>query len=340
MKLTGIGDLFIPEKYIEEGFRNLKKDGIKINTVQWKINSFQELQRIAISIEKSNSDYYEPPDCILEKLHDANILITHFCPITKRVIDNSPKLKTIGVLRSGYQNINIDYASKKNIIVFNTPGRNADSVADFTIGMIIAECRNIAKGHNGIKTGTWIRDYPNSGHIPDLPGKTVGIIGLGEIGKKVAKRLSGFDVKLLGYDPFVDKVENMEMVSLKKLMADSDFVTIHAKLNEKTKEMIGEEHFKVMKSTAYFINTSRAGLIDEKALYNVLKNNSIAGAALDVFEKEPPGKDYPLVKLENVTVTPHMAGGSSDAFINSPKLLAREIHNYLQGLYSKFIVSS
>lgn len=338
MNLVGIGDLFIPEKYIRIGFKTLK-NSINIKTVQWKVRNFQELQRIAILIEKNNSDIYEPPDYILYAIRNADMIVTHFCPITKRIIDNSPQLKIIGVLRSGYENVNVDHATEKGILVFNTPGRNADSVADFTIGMIISECRNIARGHNGLKNGVWIRDYPNSGNIPDLLGKTVGIIGLGEIGKKVAKRLSGFDVKILGFDPYVGDVKNINKVSLEKLMMESDFITIHAKLTDKTKGMIGEKHFKMMKKTAYFINTSRAGLIDERALYNILKKENIAGAALDVFEKEPPGKDYPMVKLENVTLTPHMAGGSNDAFINSPKLLAVEIQNYLQESNSKFKVN-
>jgi D-3-phosphoglycerate dehydrogenase / 2-oxoglutarate reductase len=237
--------------------------------------------------------------------------------------------------------VNIEHATARSVLVYNTPGRNADAVADFTVGMMICECRNIARGHHGLKEGRWLRDYPNSGQIPDLPGKTVGLIGMGEIGRRVARRLAGFQVRILGYDPYCgDPPPEVHMVDLSLLMAEADFVSVHARLTRETEQMIGGELIARMKTTAYFINTSRAGLVDERALYEALKHRRIAGAALDVFEEEPPGKGYPLVALENVTLTPHMAGGSNDAFFNSPARLAAEMEKLWDGQGSPFVVNA
>jgi len=339
MKLLGIGDLFIPKEYIERGFECLKSYGVKIETVNWYVGNFDQLQEINLKIEKNGSEFIEPDECIYEAAKTADIIITQFCPITKNLIDHCKQLKVIGVLRSGIENVNLQYATSKGIIVINTPGRNADAVADFTIGMLISECRNIARGHAGLKKGQWIRDYPNSNYIPDLPGKTVGIIGLGEIGKKVARRLSGFDVNILGYDPYVGQVDGVEMVSLDELAARSDFITIHVRSNKETIGMINKQFISKMKPTSYLINTSRADIIVEEDLYDALKNHKIAGAALDVFSIEPPGIDHPIITLENVTVTPHMAGGSTDAFINSPQKLASEIKKLWESKEPKNIVN-
>jgi D-3-phosphoglycerate dehydrogenase len=340
MKLVGIGDLFIPNDYILSGFKELEKLGVEVTAVEWKLKDFEELQNINLAVEHGGSEAYDPPQYILDAVIDADIIITEFCPITKKVIDSCKNLKIIGVLRAGYENINISYASSKNILVYNTPGRNADAVADFTIGLMICESRNIARGHMGLKNGKWIREYPNSGHIPDLPGKNVGIIGLGEIGLKVARRLTGFDVNILGYDPFVTNPPyGIKMVSLAELMRESDFVTIHVRATKETENMVNRDLIFMMKPTAYFINTSRSSVADEKAIYEALQNGRIAGAALDVFDVEPPGKDYPLVMLDNVTITPHMAGGSNDAFLNSPKKLAAEIIKVWDCEKSRFIIN-
>jgi D-3-phosphoglycerate dehydrogenase len=329
MKLVGIGDLFVPCWAISRGFAALAQYGVQVATVEWKLDGFDQLQAINLQIEQHGSDAVEPPEAIYEAAVDAEILITHFCPVTRRLIDACPRLQIIGVLRGGYENVNFAYARERGLLVFNTPGRNAAAVADFTVGMIIAEARNIARGHHGLKNGEWIRNYPNYQHIPDLPGRTVGLIGLGEIGRKVARRLSGFDVRILGYDPYVAPLliapYGVQLVGLDELLTASDFVSLHARLTAETRHLIGRRELALMKPTAYLINTARAGLVDEEALYKALSEGRIAGAALDVFEKEPPGRDYPLVNLPNVTLTPHMAGGSVDAFINSPKRLAADM---------------
>ena len=340
MKIIGIGDLFIPNEYILSGFKQIADQGVEVETIDWKLQDFQELQNINLAVEHGGSEAYEAPQYILDAIKDADIIITEFCTVTKKMIDACSHLKVIGVLRAGTENINVAYATERNILVYNTPGRNADAVADFTVGSIICESRNIARGHLGLKNGDWIRIYSNSGFIPDLPGKTVGIIGLGEIGQKVAKRLVGFDVNLLGYDPFVkDPPYGIKMVSLEQLMEESDFVTIHVRAMKETENLVNEDLIARMKPTAYFINTSRSSVANEKALYLALKDKKIAGAALDVFDVEPPGKEYPLVKLDNVTITPHMAGGSNDAFFNSPKKLAAEMIKLWKGEPSRFIVN-
>lgn len=340
MKIVGIGDLFIPGNYIEKGFEKLKKTGVELEVLDWQLKGFQELQNINLLIEKKGSEAYEPAEYMLEFVKDADIIISQFFPINSTVINNCNNLRMIGVLRSGYENINVDYATKQGITVINTPGRNADAVADFTMGMLLSECRNIARGHLGLKNGKWIREYPNTDYIPDLVGRTVGIIGLGEIGQRVARRLTGFDVNILGYDPYVNELtDKIKFVSLEELMSKSDFVTIHARLTAQTEHLINEKLLGLMKPTAYLINTSRSGLVDENALYHVLKEKKIMGAALDVFDVEPPGRDYPLVQLENVTITPHMAGGSIDAFLNSPKKLAAQLMRLAKGERIKNIVN-
>ncbi len=340
MKLVGIGDLFIPHEYIKKGFAQVEALGVKVSTFDWKLSGFQELQAINLKVEKGGAAAYEPPSEVYEAVRDADILITQFCPASAGLIAAAERLKVLGVLRAGYENIDVAAATERGILVLNTPGRNADAVADFAVGMLLAEARNIARGHAGLKEGRWIREYPNSGMIQDMPGKTVGLVGLGEIGRKVARRLSGFDVEILAYDPFVkEPPAGVTMVALPELMARSDFVTIHARLTKETEGMIGGELIGTMKKTAYLINTSRSALVDEKALYAALEAKRIAGAALDVFDLEPPGADYPLVRLPNVTVTPHMAGGSNDAFYNCPKLLAAELAKFLSGGEPRAVVN-
>ncbi|MCB2293620.1 2-hydroxyacid dehydrogenase [Clostridium algoriphilum] len=340
MKIVGIGDSLIPENYIKEGFKNFEEQGVKVETIQWRLESYKELQNINLMVETGGSEAYEPPKYIFDAVKDADIIITQFCPITKKLIDYCDNLKAVGVLRGGYENINFQYADEKGIIVFNTPGRNANAVADFTVGLLISECRNISKSHLNLKDGKWVRDYTNADSVPDLADKIVGIIGFGEIGRKVAKRLAGFDMKIVSYDPFFrGKVLDVEMVTLEKLMRISDFVTLHARLTKDTEGLINKDLLSLMKPTAYLINSARSGLIDEKALYDALKNKKIIGAALDVFDEEPPSKEYPLLTLENITVTPHLAGGTKDAFTNSPKLLAAEMIKVLTGVKSRYVVN-
>lgn len=331
MKVVGIGDLLIPKEYIEEGFKCFKDYGAQLEVVEWSLNSYEELQNINLLVETKGCQVYEVPKYIVDAVKDADIIITQFCPITKEVIDNCKNLKAIGVLRGGYENVNLDYANRKGITLLNTPGRNSNAVADFTVGLLISECRNIAKSHRNLKNGEWIRDYSNAEYVPDLADKTVGIVGFGEIGRKVAKRLEGFDMKVVVYDPFLKGDSEVNKVSLEELMKTSDFVTLHARLTKETEKLINKDLLGLMKPTAYLINSARSGLVDEEALYEALKNKEIAGAALDVFDKEPPGKEYPLVTLENVTITPHLAGGTKDAFTSSPNILGKEMIKLLSG---------
>ena len=178
---------------------------------------------------------------------------------------------------------------------------------------------------------------------PEISYRTKGFIGFGAIGARVKHPLNGFDMNFLVYDPYlpaeIAEKEGVKLCSLDEVLAGSDFVSVHCAVTPQTTGMIGAEEFKKMKPTAYFINTSRSGLVDEKALWQALKDHKIMGAALDVYDREPPGKDYPLVTLDNVTLSPHMAGGSRDAFTQSPGMLAREMLSFPEDKTSRFLVN-
>jgi D-3-phosphoglycerate dehydrogenase len=329
MKLVGIYDLFIKKEYFELGLQPLQQFGIEINTVEWKVGEIGKFQEINLKVEKEGSEAIEPTQEVMDAIRDADIIVTHFCTITKNVIDHCKNLKMVCVLRGGVENVNVDYATKNDILCVNTPGRTANAVADFTIAMVLAEVRNIARAYSCLKEGKWVRDFSNKDHVYNLFDKTFGIIGLGEIGRKVAQRLSGFETRLLGYDPFVSQADvealGVRLVSLDELMAQSDMITMNARLTKETFHMVGAHEISLMKPTAYIVNTARSGLIDEAALYEALKAKKIMGAALDVFDEEPTPLNYPLTSLDNVTITPHLAGGTVNTMTDSPKLLARNL---------------
>jgi D-3-phosphoglycerate dehydrogenase len=288
-----------------------------------------------LQLEKGGVD--AAPTCkpLLDACTDKDIIVVHVASINKEIINASKNLKVAAVLRGGYENADIEALTKRGIKLINAPWRSAHAVADFTVGMMIAANKNIAHSYKLICEGKWCKKYVNQEYIHDMRTCTVGIIGFGYIGRQVAKRLSGFDSKVIIYDPFMDpnviKEAGYTPVTFEELLAQSDFVTVHIRLSEKTNKFIGEKEFSQMKSTAYFINTARAGIVDTDALINALQTKSIGGAAIDVFDEEPLPSDSPFLKLDNVTLTSHLAGTSCDTMHNSVEIGFDDIKKYLQG---------
>ena len=331
-----IGDLFVAEDAMREGLAPLEELGYRVETTTFDAGDYDALQASCLQVEKNGPDSIDLDPALRERMLAADMVVVHFCPVGRSIIDASQNLELIGTCRTGMTNLDTAAAQEKGVDVVNARGRLADAVADFTVGLMICEVRNIARGHEALRRGRWRRDYHNVGRIPDLPGYTVGLIGLGAIGQGVAKRLNGFGMKVLAADPYVpDDILNelnAERVEIDDLMGRSDFISVHVDVRPETRNLVDRRRIGLMKPTAYFINTARAEVVDEAALIEALQQDRIAGAALDVFTEEPPPPDHPLLQLDNVTLTPHMSGGSDDAFRRSPQLLCRLIREKLTEL--------
>ena len=259
-------------------------------------------------------------------------------PMTPAVIQKGKNLKIIAKNGVGYDNIDLKAATEQHIYVTFTPGAVERTVADSTFAMILALARNIPQGDAVIRKGKWPRMIGM-----DVSNKKLGILGLGRIGKNVVRRSKGFDMDVYACDPLGDTAfceENgVHLVDLETLFKTCDIVTIHAPLNETTRHIINEKILSLMKPEALLINTSRGDLIDEQALYHALKEKKIAGAAIDVYSKEPPDIDFPLFELENVVVTPHIAGYSSDAIRHSGSMVAESVVAALRGEVPPHVVN-
>jgi D-3-phosphoglycerate dehydrogenase len=234
------------------------------------------------------------------------------------------------VLRGGTENVDVARATERQIAVLNTPGRNARAVAECTLGLILSEVRNIARAHAALKAGHWTRDFPNHDFIPELNGKTVGLVGYGSVARLLAGYLQAMGSRIIAFDPFVaGETHPAEMVDLDTLMCQSDVISIHARLTEDTRHLVGERQLRQMKPTAVLVNTARSGLVDEQVLVGVLQERAIMGAALDVFDQEPLAPDHPLLGLDNVTLVPHIAGSTIDAFLGSVTLMSGHLRRML-----------
>lgn len=326
-KCLAIADLFINNEMMEKGLVLLKKKGFHIDVKEWRHNNLEELQKDNINLEQKGSEAVDLPDYLLEGIEKYDYIITQFAPIGKKVIDKATKLKFIGVLRAGTENVNLEYASKKGIAVYNTPGRSETSVSEYTVGLILNEIRNISRSERKLREGKWEKFFPNGMLMPELKESIVGLVGYGAIGQKVADLIRPFGAEIIFYDQYFKGDTTDRQVSLEELITQADIISMHYRLTPETRNMINKKHFKKMKNSAVVVNSARSGLINEKDLVEALKTKEIVSAAVDVFEQEPLPKNHPYYSLENVTITPHIAGSTIGNFANSPKILAKRIIN-------------
>ena len=344
MKLVVVGDIHVPSKNFIEAIEKLNIKIDEIVELEWKVKDKEDFQKRILNIEKGGSSAEEPPLELYDEIVDADILLVHFCPIPKEVIQKSQKLKLIGTCRGGLEHIDVQTATEKNIPVIHVI-RNAEPVADFTLGLILSETRNIARSHESIKNGHWRKEFVNSKHTTLLKNQKVGLVGLGHIGRLMASKLNALGVDVIGYDPYVKREDledaniNIEMVSSETLFKESDIVSLHLRLTEETEGMVNKELLSLMKPTSYLINTSRAGVINKEDLIKVLEAGEIMGAALDVFWEEPLPEGSPLLSLDNVTLTTHLAGDTVDAIPKSPKLLVEEINKFYEKGTSNMVIN-
>jgi D-3-phosphoglycerate dehydrogenase len=266
---------------------------------------------------------------LIGKIARYDAMIVGIETITDKAIQAAQRLKIIAKHGAGVDNIDVAAATGKGIALMSAPGANSDAVADLTVGLFLALAREISSADRSVRGGDWPRIVGTQ-----FNGKVLGIIGLGQIGKKVARRAQGFDMKILAYDVAKDETFarewGVDYVTLDEVLRKSDFVSIHIPLGPSTRRMIGQRELSLMKREAFLVNISRGDIVDEKALYHSLKESAIRGAALDVFQHEPP-EGSPLFMMDNVIATPHMGAYTMEALRDTGMICARGIVEILQG---------
>lgn len=286
-----------------------------------------------VKIKEYLGDFGEVADFI----GDAEVLVMHQSPITDGMLARLPNLRLIACSRGGPVNVDIEAARARNVAVVRAPGRNATAVAEFTIGAILAETRKIRAGHEALRAGNWRGDlYRADTTGRELNEMTVGVIGYGKIGTRVTKLLRAFGTEVLVCDPYVqldpeDAQAGVKQVSLDTLLGESDVVTLHSRVSEETTGMINKESLQQMKSDALLVNTARGPLCNYDDLYEALRDGVIGSAMLETFSVEPTPPDWPLLQLENVTLTPHVAGASVRTVTFAAEQLAEDVRRYFAG---------
>lgn len=275
----------------------------------------------------------------VERIQGENIeiLVVEADFVMREVFEKATKLKLLGVCRADLTNVDVKAATDHGVPVINTPARNNVAVAELTVGLMLSLVRHIPDAHHMVISGQWVD--PTAAYFnlrgSELTGKTIGIVGFGAIGRHVAKMLSGFDTTVLASDPYVTAEKMRELgvkrVELDELLAQSDFVTLHCISVPETMGLISAQRIALMKPTAYLINAANAYVIDNEAIIRALKEKRIAGAAFDVFETWPVRPDSPLLKLDNVVLTPHVGGATDETVMRHSQMIADDVERFLRG---------
>lgn len=270
---------------------------------------------------------------LIDACREADGVIVQYCAITERVIRAMERCRVIIKYGIGVNNIDVDAASAKGIYVCNVPDYGVDEVSNHAIAMMLALSRGLKSLNESLTSGAW-------GYAPVVPlhrmaGSTLGLVGLGRIPSLVAKKMAGFGLRILAYDPFARpeaaRELGVELVEFDTLVAESDYISIHCPLTPRTQGLFGSETFRRMKSTAILVNTARGPVIQQQALEEALRTGELAGAGLDVYEQEPLPKDSPLLHMSNVICTPHCAWYTEEAVTAVQEKAAQEAANVLTG---------
>ena len=271
---------------------------------------------------------------IAEDVKDCDAILARTAPFPREVIEAGKRLRVIGRHGVGCDNIDVGAATERGIYVTYAPESNANSVAEYTIGMIIALARYFFSSDRAVRAGQW--EMRNKFPAVDLEGKTLGLIGAGRVGSMVAKKaFFGLDMKILVFDPYIKEIKGVPgaevTTDLESVFTQADFISLHVPATPETKGMVGKKQFEMMKKEAFFVNASRGEIVNEKELFETLKNRRIAGAALDVYDPEPPHADNPLFDLDNVILSPHNAALTKEAMTRMALHATMGIDDVLSG---------
>ena len=300
------------------------------NTITNGDISLKELETIG------EVEYFDliPEDEVIKVAENSDVIITNKTPITARIMDECKNLKFVTLFATGYNNIDIEYAKEKGIVVSNVPGYSTDAVAQHTFAFILELALNLSKYNSSVMAGDWAAcdkfcyfSYP----LMELKGKTLGILGFGNIGKKVAEIGKAFGMKIIAFNRSEKKEDGVEFVSKEELFKRSDFLTLHCPLNEGTRDIVNKDSISLMKETAFLINTARGACVNEEALSEALNSGKIAGAAVDALEIEPMKENHPYLKTKNILITPHIAWAPNETREKLIGLVAENIRAFMRG---------
>ncbi|MGI6776467.1 MAG: 2-hydroxyacid dehydrogenase [Acetivibrionales bacterium] len=342
MRCLAIGDTLLSNEHFDMVLKNC---GLfeKYRSILWKEGqSRSQFREVIRRLETLGSRAYIPSDEIFNAIQDVEVLFIHYHPVPGELIEAAPDLKYILSARGGVENIDIAAAKERGITIINCPAHNAVAVAEYTIGLIISEMRNISRADASLRKGIWRESYPNAERIGELSDAVVGLIGFGTIGRLVAERLRAFGTTVLVYDPYVSaseiEAEGCKAVTMEVLLKTADVVSLHGRIPNGAPPLISAKELSIMKPTSYLINTARAVLVDMDALYDALKNRKIMGAAIDVFPKEPLPENYPFLKLDNCTITNHRGGDTYNSYAKAPVLLLKQFKELLDTGKTRFMI--
>lgn len=342
MNCFAIGDIQIPKEHFDAA---LASCGLfeSYRSAYWDIcETRAQFRDVIRSLETIGPDSFKPSEKVLASVRDVDVLFTHHHPVSGALMDAAPKLKIIASARGGVENIDLKAMRERGVRLLHCPNHNAVAVAEYTIGLMICEMRNMARADRALRQGVWREDYPNRQKIGELSDANVGILGFGTIGRLVASRLQAFGTTILAHDPYVPDAEIAAAGCIpcakETLLRQTDIVTLHSRAAQNQPPVIGPAELAMMKPSAYLINTARAMLVDMDALYTALKEKRLMGAAIDVFATEPVPSDFSLLALDNVTLCNHRGGDTYNSYAHAPRLLLGQLKALLETGKTKFLI--
>ncbi|MGM0214359.1 2-hydroxyacid dehydrogenase [Enterococcus sp. AZ109] len=345
-KIVVVGDPFVPATSLVKAAQQLDLSGtVEIKAFDWCLQQSREEFRQTIKIiEHEGPNDFELPEGLIAALKDATILLVHIAPVSKEMLQAARKLQLIGTCRGGLEHIDLAEWEKRPEVQLLHVIRNAEPVADFTIGLMYSVVRNIAYSYKEVQAGNWPQHFPNDQYKTSLSTMTVGLIGLGYIGKLVVKKLNGLGIPVIAYDVFADEEElknagyQLQLKDIETIFQQADIISLHLRVVPETINLIDQQLLRLMKPSAYLINTARPDILNKSDFYEILAQKRIAGAGIDVVWEEPIPKDDPLLNLDNLIITSHIAGDTIDAIERSPELLVQELNRYLKQGKSELLI--
>jgi D-3-phosphoglycerate dehydrogenase len=325
MRILAAGDHFVLPSLLSDALRAQAADAeIRELTLPWPVEPFGPVGEVE---EASGTE-----DALIEALRGVTACVTQMAPVTAKVLAGAPELKLVAVARGGPVNVNVKAATERGVLVCYAPGRNATATAEFTVGLILCALRRIPHTHAALTLrGEWAGEYYTySATGPELEGGTVGLVGYGAVGSRVARILAAFGAEVLVYDPYAPDAPN-RVDTLDDLLVRSDVVSLHARLTPETRGLIGARELALMPAGSVLVNAARGGLLETEALCDALDSGHLFGAGLDTYAEEPPPPGSRLFGTPNLVMTPHLGGASRAVAQKAARIVAGEVGRFHRG---------